>query len=481
MYRLNKDKLQRLPRALQPETYDRTPKPKVVHLGVGAFHRAHQAWYFDRLNHLEPEYPWLIEGASLRSKSAGEQLNPQDGLYVHVARSAAGSDVTVVQSLTQVVNAFEEPEALTSAIARPDTQLVTLTITEKGYCQNGGNDDLDLHREDVKRDLVSLEHPCTAIGSLLAGLRRRYREKGQPLTILSCDNLSHNGDVTRRAVLAMAEHHEAGLTEWIGDNVSFPNSMVDRIAPAVTAADRDETQKLTGLEDHGLAITEQFSQWVIENNFKGQRPALERVGVTWVDNVDAWELRKLRLLNAAHTALACLGSWLDIRFVHEAISDPRLESLVDQMWRETATTLPDTEDFNLTTYLASLKLRFGNPHLQHALVQIATDSSQKLPQRILAPLAERLAQRDSVTALTTVVAAWLCIQTGQSQRGTDLGFSDPLSETLRRALNEAGDSYRTQVDAVFAVYPALGALGEDDKWREQLIAAYATCRSESHR
>ena len=454
----------------------------MVHLGVGAFHRAHQAWYFERLNRLQPNSPWLIRGASLRSETAARQLNPQDGLYFHVARSAEGSNISLVRSLVGVVNAFENPAVLATAIASANTELVTLTITEKGYCLNASNRRLNLDDPAVKTDLKNLDHPRTAIGFLVAGLQQRKRSHGKPLTVLSCDNLSHNGDLSRQAVMAMAAAHDTALANWIADNVSFPNSMVDRIAPAVTQEDREQIQQLSGVEDDGVAVTEQFSQWVVEDNFRGEKPALDLAGVIWVDDVAAWELRKLRLLNAAHTALACLGSWLDFKFVHEANADPRLAAFIATLWQECASTLSSgvvTADptidstFDLSEYLASLRQRFSNPHLAHALAQIATDSSQKLPQRILAPLQERLAQNQPVPALTTTVAAWMCIQGGLSQSRATIPFSDPLSKTLSDVLAKTGDCHRSRAAVIIEHYPPLAALCQNPTWQDQLITVYS--------
>ena len=471
MTRISEASLPGCRQELRPIPYARTASPKVVHIGVGAFHRAHQAWYFDRLNEIAPEDPWLILGASLRSRSSAEQLNPQDGLYCHIARSAGCSEARLIQSLIGVINAFEDPGSLVRAIGSPETSLVTLTITENGYCLTSDNRSLDLRDSNVRSDLACLEHPKTAIGFLVAGLWCRYEQDARkPLTILSCDNLPQNGVLTRDAVIAMAAHHSESLALWIQEYVSFPSSMVDRIAPAVTDSDRGEVKELLDLEDHGLAITESFSQWVIEDCFAGARPALEVVGADFVNNVEAWEERKLRLLNAAHTALACLAGRTGSTFVHEAIAETGLASFVNALWADALDTLDYDESFDAAAYCSSLLERFANPHLQHRLQQIATDTSQKLPQRIIEPLGERLESGKDAIPMTTVVATWMQWAWGVDLSGTELGFMDPMRETLREAVRGQGRNSRIAFDRIVQAYGSLASLGiRYPEWRDQQL------------
>jgi len=455
LLRLNNQSAQSIDARVDQADYDRSQPPKVIHLGVGAFHRAHQADYFDRLNS-QLDSPWLIIGASLRNPRAAEQLNPQNGLFLHVARAAKGETTRINRAITRVINAYEVPSELASAIASPDVQLITLTITEKGYCLDSLQQALDTGDDDVIADCQDLSEPRTAIGHLIAGLKARHGAGAGPVTILSCDNLSHNGDCTKRAVLAIAEHHSTDLRRWIEENVTFPNAVVDRIAPAVTDEDYLHAQAILGLSDRGLAITEQFSQWVIEDNFAAARPPLERVGVTWVNQASAWEKRKLRLLNAAHSALAYIAGGAGELFVHSAIVKSEYRELVAALWSEVALTLDGPDDFDRETYCTALIERFSKPHLNHYLQQIALDGSQKLPPRILAPLRERLAQGIESPTLTAVVAAW-CRWLSRNACTADATLKDPLLGPFSDAWIQ-GDSHSALVDTIIHVYPPLGEL-----------------------
>lgn len=456
--------------------YPRTDAPKVVHLGVGAFHRAHQAAYFDTLNNksnTQTKEPWLIHGASLRSPTAASQLNPQDGLYLHVTQDAYGSSTTLVRSIVGVINAFESPKSLIDMIAAQTTQLITLTITEKGYCLNAETGELDRSLEDVKHDCQSLDRPQTAIGYLVSGLAARRSRGNDPVTILSCDNLPHNGQLTRRAVLALANIHNTDLAQWIVDYVSFPSSMVDRIAPAISGQDRESVEQSVGLEDQGLSITEQFSQWVIEDNFAGEKPALDSVGVEFVPSVDDWENRKLRLLNAAHSGLAYLGGLADLNYVHEAINDQALVAFINGLWEEAGETLATDPGFDPKAYCDSLLTRFANPHLNHKLHQIAMDGSQKLPQRILAAWRERAQAGRKSPHLATVVAAWLHWQWGKTYSGNAFQVSDPAHSELIEIIGDSDRTDQSCLKALINAYEPLLALCElHPNCRAELLTAF---------
>lgn len=454
-------------------SYPRVAPPKVVHIGVGAFHRAHQAAYFDDLNHQRPDAPWLIQGASLRSNTAAEQLNPQNGLYLHIAQSAQDAESRVVRSLVGVLNSLSNPHALITSIASPATQLITLTITEKGYCIDATSNALDLQNPDIQADCKDLQAPRTAIGYLVAGLALRRENHGAPITVLSCDNLSHNGRLTAQAVHTLAAIHSKALADWITLNVSFPASMVDRIAPAITHEDYTFGQHLLSLEDKALAMTEQFTQWVIEDNFAGERPPLECAGVEFVASVDAWEQRKLRLLNAAHSGLAYLGGLMDIQYVHEAVAIPALRTTLDALWQEALGTLAPDNAFDAIGYCDALLRRFANPHLNHRLYQIATDGSQKLPQRVIRPLTERLERGLSSPTMTQVLAAWLLWQWGTTFSGLRFTVNDPLAINFSQTIADGARDDLMAMDKLVAAYAPLKALcGQSARFHEDLRAAY---------
>lgn len=461
-----------MPARIERGNYARSARPRVVHLGVGAFHRAHQADYFDRLNSRIDD-PWLIIGASLRSSRAVEQLNPQEGLFLHIAQGAGGDCYRVNSAITSVINAFEAPELLADAIASPDVQLVTLTITEKGYCLDSQQNNLNISDPDVSADCDSLDQPKTAIGHLVAGLAKRQRNGSGAITVLSCDNLSHNGDCTRRAVLAMANAHSVTLHHWVETQVSFPNAMVDRIAPALSEEDYLNARKLLQLDDQGLAVTEQFSQWVIEDNFAGKRPPLEKVGVIWVTAVDSWEKRKLRLLNAAHSTLAYVASEMGEVFVHSAIAKQSFQDLLQALWSEMTPTMDSTEDFDQASYCSALIDRFSNPHLNHQLKQIAMDGSQKLPPRLLAPIRDRLKLGLRSPVMTRVVAAW-CVWVWRHTQATNTLLEDPMADVFAHAI--AKNSEKMQLaDTLAGVYDPLKDLMDDyPTWADDLRSALST-------
>jgi len=475
MLRLSEDALRTRPlnANIKIGSYPRVAAPKVVHIGVGAFHRAHQAAYFDDLNRQCPDTPWLIQGASLRSSTAADQLNPQNGLYLHIAQSAQDAKIRVIRSLVGVLNGFDNPQSLIASIASPATQLITLTITEKGYCIDTVSNALDLENPDVQADCKDLQTPRTAIGYLVAGLRLRRENNGPPITVLSCDNLSHNGRLTAQAVHTLAAIHSKALADWITQNVSFPASMVDRIAPAITHEDYTSGQHLLNLEDQALAMTEQFSQWVIEDNFAGERPPLECTGVEFVASVDAWEQRKLRLLNAAHSGLAYLGGLMDIQYVHEAVAMPALRTMLEALWQEALYTLAPDDAFDAMGYCDALLRRFANPHLNHRLYQIATDGSQKLPQRVIRPLTERLEHGLSSPTMTQILAAWLLWQWGTTFSGRRFTVNDPLAIHFSQATAGSARDDLVAIDKLVAAYAPLKALcGQSARLREDLRAAY---------
>ncbi|MDA7584964.1 mannitol dehydrogenase family protein [Luminiphilus sp.] len=452
--------------------YPRHATPKVVHLGVGAFHRAHLAAYFDKMNELI-ESPWLITGASLQQRRASQQLNPQQGLYTHWTRDRSGDQYRIVRALSGVLYAPDENQALIDLIAAPQTHLVTLTVTEKGYCLNTATGELDTSHPEIFADLKTPQQPKSAIGVLARGLQLRKARHGGPITILSCDNLPLNGQRCREAVRTFAGLYEASLQSWLDNNVAFPCSMVDRICPAISDDQLAQVHDLLGLEDQGAVITEAFSQWVVEDNFAGDRPPLELAGVTLVDSVQQWESRKLRLLNAAHSAMAYLGGLAGLATVNEAVSTPSLRTFVAGLWRETAATLAEEVPSEVSTYCDALLLRFANPNLNHQLTQIASDGSQKLPQRILAPLAERLASGQDVPHLTSIVAAWLHWQWGTTLDGQPVVSHEPMAQEFATLIGHRDRQNETAAQELAMAYPALANLiTRFPDWQNVLIDSF---------
>lgn len=428
MTRLCLASLARLPAIVDTPGYDRaTIQPGVVHIGIGAFHRAHQAPVFERAL-AAGDRRWGIVGASLRSPETRDALAAQDWLYTVIERDGAGERVQVIGALLNLLVAPENPTALVEALARPEVHLVTLTVTEKGYWLDPATGELMTDAPPIVDELRSLDRPTTAIGFLVAGLAARRSAGLAPFTVLSCDNLTSNGARLRQAVLTMARHHDPMLADWIAAKGAFPNTMVDRIVPATTPEAIAAFAAATGVEDRALVIAEPYHQWVIENRFAGPHPDFAALGVQITDAVAPWEAAKLRLLNGAHSALAYLGGLAGLTFVHDAVERPAFRAYLHQFWAETIATLSLPEGFEAEVYRDHLLSRFGNPMLAHRLRQIAQDGSQKLPQRLVDPLLARQRAGLRSPALALAIAGWMRWVQRQLQPG-----EDPLYGELRHA------------------------------------------------
>jgi fructuronate reductase len=405
--RLSEATLARLPDWVErPRGVDR-PRPGVVHLGIGAFHRAHQAVVFGDLG-------LGVTAASLRSPAVRDSLAPQDWLYSLIIRDGASERVRVIDAIRGVIVAPEAPQALVDALAAPETQIVTLTITEKGYLP--GSD---------------------AAAFLTRGLAARRARGLRPFTAISCDNLADNGAKLRAAVLAAASN--PALREWIEAQGAFPQTMVDRIVPATSEEDIGALAEKIGLVDRAMVKTEPFTQWVIEDHFVGEPPDFAAAGVQVTADVGPWEEAKLRLLNGAHSAIAYLGGLAGIAFVHDFVARPAGRAFVEALWDEAATTLSPPAPLNLDAYRRSLMQRFANAAVAHRTEQIAMDGSQKLPQRLLATIATKLDRGQPADALTLAVAAWVRWQAGRSDSGATITVDDPLAETARRLVEQSAD------------------------------------------
>lgn len=337
MTRLSSQMLAALPADVIRPNYDRSQvKPGVVHLGIGAFHRAHQAVLFDdALN--AGDLRWGITAASLRSPAVRNQMVPQDGLYTMLVRDGGSEQARIVGAVQDVIVAPRAPQALIAAMAAPDTHIVTLTITEKGYKLDPATGALIEDDAQLAADLLSLEQPQTAPGYIVAALARRKAAGLPPFTAISCDNLPHNGTRLRNAVLALARRHDAALAEWIAAEGAFPETMVDRIVPATTPDDIAALTMRLGVEDQAMVKTEPFIQWVIEDDFCGPRPDFG-AGVQITAAVAPWEEAKLRLLNGAHSGIAYLGGLAAIDYVHDVLVLPEARIFVETLWDEAETT-----------------------------------------------------------------------------------------------------------------------------------------------
>lgn len=432
LIRLSEATLQRLPREIGRPAYDRAlVKTGIIHLGIGAFHRAHQAVYTDGVL-AGGDNRWGIIGVSLRSGDTRDALEPQDGLYTVAIRDGGGDSFRVIGSLGKVLVAPEDPQAVLSAMIDPDVRIVSLTVTEKGYCYSPATVSLDENHPDIAHDLAHPASPRSAPGFIVEALARRRTGGTAPFTLLSCDNLPANGETLKRVATRFAELRDPGLARFIREEVAFPSTMVDRIVPATTDADRATVTEAMGLVDAWPIMTEPFTQWVVEDRFPTGRPAWESVGVTFVDNVDAFELMKLRLLNGSHSTLAYLGYLAGHETVSDVMKADGFNSLVESMMDEEITpTLPPLPGFDLGAYKAQLGERFRNPALRHRTWQIAMDGSQKLPQRLLNTIRQRLEQEESFDRLALGVAGWMRYATGIDENGHPIDVRDPLANEFR--------------------------------------------------
>ncbi|EQB16990.1 mannitol dehydrogenase family protein [Sphingobium lactosutens] len=429
--RLSASTLARYSQDFCPQTRSEDQEgPRIVHFGIGAFHRAHQAWYTDRAAATGGQQ-WAITGVSMRSAGVANQLNPQNGLYSLSTCSAQGRSIEVVQAVHNVLVATRERDAVIAAIASPHTHILTFTVTEKGYCRTSGGF-LDLETAEQGSIYTLLED----------GLRRRAQNACPGLTLLSCDNLSDNGRQLERLLLDFVTVRDADLAAWIAKECSFPNSMVDRIVPSTTDTDRALAAETLGLIDEGAVVTEPFSQWVIENRFAGPRPAWDMVGAELVGDVAPYEMAKLRMLNGAHSALAYLGLARGHAFVHEAVADPAIRPVVEMLMRnEAQPSIAATADQDLSHYANALLDRFANPALNHRLIQIAMDGSQKIPQRWLETLSYHQRQGRPCPAILTAVAAWRA-----HLRGDNMAIWGPVEDPMADQLATLAQ----QDDAAFA-------------------------------
>ncbi|HEY3685919.1 MAG TPA: mannitol dehydrogenase family protein [Streptosporangiaceae bacterium] len=445
--RLSRAALARLDPVAQPTAWP--GRTGIVHLGVGAFHRAHQAVYTEDAMAASGDDRWGICGAAPRGRSAVATLRPQDGLYTVLTRDAAGTSARVLAPLREVLHAGQDAAALTARLAAPDTRVVSLTVTEKAYPRTPEG---ALRTDDpaIAADLASpgADGPGSVIGILVRGLLARARADAGPVTVVSCDNIPGNGAVTARLVAEFAAHlprpDAALLAAWLPANVRFPSTMVDRIVPAPAEADRAEAAHLLGVADAAAVATEPFRQWVIEDSFAADRPPWERAGALLVPDVVPYERMKLRLLNGAHSALAYLGGLAGHETVAEAIADPALAELVRRLMTEDAApTLTGLAGFDLPAYEASLLARFANPALRHRTAQIAADGSQKIAPRLLAPARDRLATGAEPRWLALAIAAWIRYATHRrTDTGKPLTVDDPLAPTIAEAVTDPGDAAR---------------------------------------
>jgi fructuronate reductase/mannitol 2-dehydrogenase len=429
-----------LPESVEPPGYDRsTLSPAVVHIGVGGFHRAHQAVYLDDLAR-QGVTDWGLTGVGLHRPEMGEVLADQDGLYLAIERDAHEDRARVIGVLTRYLFAPEDPEAVLSALTDDRTRLVTLTITGTGYLIDPHSGEFLADDEAVVADLAHPAEPSTVFGYLVEALDRRRRDGKPPFTILSCDNMPDNGAAARTAVVSFARLRDLGLGDWIDAHVTFPSSMVDRITPNTTPEQRDAIVAELGVDDRWPVITEPFRQWVVEDAFCNGRPPLERVGVQLVEDVAPYELMKTRLLNAGHTALGYLGYLAGYRTTDELMADPVFRDyLCAMMADEIVPLLPPVPGIDLADYQRRLVERLANPRMGDQLARLSRRGSTKIPNYVLPSIRDALAQGRRFDLLALAVAGWVRFLRGYDYAGEEVPVEGPRPHLVDLAREGGSD------------------------------------------
>lgn len=457
-----------LPRLTRPAG----PRPGVgvVHLGLGAFYRAHGAIYIAEAMRASGG-DWGIVGVSLMSPTQRDLLSPQGFAYTALELGPDRETAQVVDIVQDVLVAKQNPAGVLVAMTDPAVRIVTLTVTEKGYCHEPSTGRLNPAHPDIVHDLANPDAPRSAPGYLVRALANRHAAGIRPFTVLCCDNLPENGRVVRGVTVDLARLIDPDLAAWIEAEGRFPSTMVDRIVPATKPEDIERVAAATGFLDLSPVLHEPFRQWVVEDDFvDGMRPDLAAAGVQLVDDVTPYELMKLRCLNGTHSSLAYTGYLAGRETIADTVADPAFAGYVTYLWREEILpTLPPSDE--LRTYTDALLARYANPSIRHRTWQIAMDGSQKLPQRILGTIADnRRAGRPS-PGLTLAVAAWMRYVGGVDEKGEPIDVRDPLAARLR-ALSDGASTPAGKVDALLGVsevFPA--ALAEDAGFRADLRTA----------
>jgi mannitol 2-dehydrogenase len=451
----------------------------VVHFGVGGFHRAHMAMYHDRLMNEGKALDWGICGVGVMEADAKmrDVLRAQDGRYTLVIKHSDGSwDARTIGSIVEYLYAPDDPEAVIEKLAAPETRIVSLTVTEGGYNLDDTTGEFVEDDPAVVADLEADRPPKTVFGLVTEALRRRRERDIEPFTVMSCDNLQGNGRLARTAFTAFARLRDAELGDWIAENVPFPNGMVDRITPATTGEDVEEVRTRFGVDDRWPVVCEPFAQWVLEDRFSAGRPPYEDVGVQVVDDVEPYELMKLRLLNASHQAIAYFGYLCGYRLVHDAAQDPLFRDLLARYMDEEATpTLAEVPGVDLPEYKRTLIERFSNPEVRDTIPRLCAESSDRIPKWLLPVVREQLADDGEITRSAAIVASWARYATGEDENGEAIEIVDRRADKLRELARDDDPLAFIRNRELF------GDLGDDERFAEAYTSALESLREHGAR
>ncbi len=455
-------------RNIQVPQYDRAHiKTGIVHIGVGGFHRSHQAKYIDTLLNQGEENAWGICGVGImpQDETLSKALHAQDCLYSLTERSGSSDTCQIIGSITDHILGLNEPKKVFEKIADKDTKIVSLTVTEGGYYIDESTGELDLENPKIKNDLLHPESPQTVYGFLIQGLMLRKQQGNGPVTILCCDNIQHNGEVVKKAVSRFTQNISKDLLEWIHTSVSFPNSMVDRITPVPGEAEQNFVRDTFHILDSCPVVSESFTQWIIEDNFIAGRPQLEKVGVQFVKDVIPFERMKIRLLNASHSAMGYLGYLLGYRYIHEIAQAkefrPYLLRFMDQEMTPLVGTIPGVD---LEWYKSKLIERFSNQDIRDTALRICSGGSAKIPGFVLPAIQEAINQEKPIRAMTCVVASWLRFIAGKDEEGNEIPLEDPQAERLKEISSRGGNSVTTYLE----MKDIFGSLSTNERFRDEL-------------
>lgn len=439
--KLNEASLTQLSDRVQVPEYDRhSVTNNIVHIGVGGFHRAHQALYLDNYLRQQPGSDWGICGVGLLEfdQRMRDALQAQDCLYTLVERSSEGDRARVIGSITRYLFAPDDRQAVMDRLAHPDTKIVTLTITEGGYYYVEGTGEFDVNHPTIQHDLQHPDQPIGVYGFLTNALALRRQRNIPPFTVLSCDNLQGNGDIVRTMLTSFAKLRDPELGHWMAEQVAFPNCMVDRITPATTPPDIEMVKEQFGIEDAFPVVAEPFLQWVVEDRFPTGRPDWETVGVQMTDDVHPYEMMKIRLLNTSHLLIGYLGSLMGYAYVDEAMADTLILKAVEQLMEEVTPTLRPVPGIDLGKYKHTLVERFSNPKIKDQLPRLCLNSSAKLPKWVLGSVRDKLQYNGAIDYMSLTIAAWFRYLNGKDDQGNPLPIDDPMADTLTERAQAGG-------------------------------------------
>lgn len=437
MYTLNNQNLLELSKEVSVPKYDRSSvKTGIVHVGIGGFHRAHQALYTDELLHKDNNSQWGICGVALLDfdQKIYNVLQSQDGLYTLVVKELDGTlTKRVIGSMVEVLYAPENPQRVIDKMANPDVKIITLTITEGGYNYNESTGEFNFENPQIQHDLANPMLPKTIFGYLTQALKLRKKNGLGGVAIQSCDNIQGNGHIAKKMVLSYLKVAEPELFAWAEQNVTFPNSMVDRITPVTTPADIENLKETSGIIDEWPVVCESFKQWVIEDDFVAGRPSWENVGAQFVKNVEPYEKMKLSLLNAGHSVVGILGSLMGYETIDQAVEDEAINRfLKSYMDEEVSPVLKGLEGVDLEAYKQSLLQRFGNKHIRDQVDRICSQSSAKLPVFVLPTIKSQLQTNGTFGYAAFLIAAFAKYSLGVNEKGNPLNIIDVKADELRR-------------------------------------------------